>query len=132
MPAASPDNLIFVDGNFTLQSSMSGAGTLVVTGELTVNGSADWNGLILVLGDGDFFRVDAGNGKLAGGIIVANVAGPDYVYGTGDDCTGGSGGFASARFYVQGDGNGEMSYCSTDVTLSNPFKPYRIVSFRQL
>ncbi len=131
MPAASPDNLIFIDGNFTLQSSMSGSGTLVVTGELTVNGGVDWNGLILVLGDGDFFRTGAGAGRLSGGIVVANIAGPDLVYGTADDCTGGSGGFSGARFYVYDGGNGEMSYCSTDISLSNPVRPYEVVSFRQ-
>jgi hypothetical protein len=61
----------FVNGNMTLTS---GAGLLIVTGDLTLDGSAQFNGIILVLGNGKVTRNGGGNSTILGSIYVAKFA----------------------------------------------------------
>ena len=61
----------FVNGNMTLTS---GAGLLIVTGDLTLDGSAQFNGVVLVLGNGKITRSGGGNGTILGSIYVAKFA----------------------------------------------------------
>ncbi|MBD0326243.1 MAG: hypothetical protein ICV68_07425 [Pyrinomonadaceae bacterium] len=58
----------FVDGNCNLDG---GAGLLVVTGTLNMNGNPNFNGLILVLGGGRVTRDGGGNGDVQGTMLVA-------------------------------------------------------------
>jgi hypothetical protein len=60
--------LTFIDGDVDLPG---GAGLLVVTGKLTMSGNPSFNGLILVLGEGNLERDGAGNGTILGAIVVA-------------------------------------------------------------
>ena len=58
-----------VDGDLTVDGSLEGGGLLVVTGRLTVKGAFVFNGLVLVIGSGE---IDIGGWSLiAGGIYVA-------------------------------------------------------------
>ena len=52
--ASNPDGVLtFVDGDFTLgPGNPTGQGTLIVTGNLTLDGNFNWNGVIMVLGTG--------------------------------------------------------------------------------
>ena len=59
----------FVDGNCTLDG---GSGLLIVTGNLEMNGNPDFNGLILVMGEGSINRDGGGNGTIAGAVVVAS------------------------------------------------------------
>ena len=61
----------FVNGDVTLDG---GAGLLIVTGKLTLNGNAVFNGTILVLGEGEVIRDGGGNGTILGSIYVAKFA----------------------------------------------------------
>lgn len=61
----------FVNGNATLDG---GAGLMIVTGTLTLNGNAQFNGVILVLGEGRLIRDGGGNGTILGSIYVARFA----------------------------------------------------------
>jgi hypothetical protein len=61
----------FVNGNMTLTS---GAGLLIVTGDLTLDGSAAFNGIILVLGNGRVTRNGGGNSTILGSLYVARFA----------------------------------------------------------
>lgn len=61
----------FVNGNATLTG---GAGILIVTGNLTLNGNTKFNGIILVLGEGNMIRDGGGNGVILGSIYVAKFA----------------------------------------------------------
>ena len=61
----------FVDGNCILDG---GAGLLIVTGNLTLNGGVDFNGLVLVLGAGYLDRSGGGSGDILGAFAVAKFA----------------------------------------------------------
>ena len=90
----------FVDGNCTLSG---GAGLLIVTGDLEMSGNPSFNGLILVLGNGNINRNGGGNGNIYGAIAVAN-------FGS----TGGFG-FSGASFHTNGGGNATIQYDSDAV-----------------
>ena len=82
--------LTFVDGDCTLDG---GAGLLIVTGNLEMNGNPSFSGLIVVLGNGSVNRDGGGNGNIYGAIVVArlNRTGP--------------GGFLAPTFLTNGGGN---------------------------
>jgi hypothetical protein len=80
----------FVDGDCNLDG---GAGLLIVTGNLEMNGNPSFNGLILVLGNGSVNRDGGGNGNIFGAIAVARF---DRV---------GPGGFLGPTFNTNGGGN---------------------------
>ncbi len=63
--------LTFVNGNATLDG---GAGILIVTGNLIMNGNPTFKGIILVLGEGTINRDGGGNGNVWGSIYVAKFA----------------------------------------------------------
>ena len=129
-PTTRYSNVIFVDGDIEINPP-GGSGTLVVTGELRYNGRADWHGMIYVFGEGRFVQSGSGNGIISGALMVADIAGPDNVYGTGDDCSGGDDGFSTAVYDMSGGGNAVTQYCSQDVNANMPNPPYKIVNFRQ-
>lgn len=86
----------FVDGDATLEN---GSGFLVVTGTLTMRGSTNFRGSILVLGKGVLIRNGGGNGDILGGIVIAAF-----------DRT--AGGFTAATFNTNGGGNSTIQYDS--------------------
>lgn len=86
--AAQP-KFTFVDGDCNLDG---GAGLLIVTGRLTMNGNPNFNGLILVLGEGFVLRDGGGQGKIYGAMFIARFnrnAGP----------------FLAPTFFTNGAGN---------------------------
>ena len=62
--------ITFVNGDFNFPST-SGAGVLVVTGNLTITGSATFDGLILVIGQGVMSVGGGGDGKFYGAVFLA-------------------------------------------------------------
>jgi len=62
--------ITFIDGDADLNPA-DGAGLLVCTGALTIEGSAVYHGLILVMGQGSLTRSGGGNGQTYGSILVA-------------------------------------------------------------
>jgi hypothetical protein len=126
-----PSDVVFVDGDIAPPPNWDGQGTMVVTGTFTYNGSADFNGLILVIGAGGFVLGGAGNGMISGGLIIADIAGPDNVYGTADDCTGPDNGFDTPTYDESGGGNGTTRYCTVDLNAANHSPPYDVIQFLQ-
>ena len=61
----------FVNGNATLDG---GAGLMIVTGNLIMNGNPSFNGIILVIGEGTINRDGGGNGNVLGSLYVARFA----------------------------------------------------------
>ena len=90
----------YVDGDCTLDG---GAGLLIVTGTLTMNGNPNFSGLILVLGDGRVNRDGGGNGSIYGAMIVFKFP------------KTGNGGFQSSTFTTDGGGTSLMQYDSVAV-----------------
>lgn len=73
-PAAPDQNprVTYVDGDLSVDGSVEGAGLLVITGKATIRGHFKFNGLILVLGDGE---LDLGGwGTVSGAIFVARLS----------------------------------------------------------
>ncbi len=128
---SSPKNVYFGEGDLDVSTLVPHRGTLVVTGDLSLSGAVDFDGLILVIGTGNFRFNGAGNGVVAGAMIIADIAGPDGVYGTDDDCTGGDNGFAPAVYDERGGGNAGNVYCSTVLDAVQKAHPYEIEQFRQ-
>jgi hypothetical protein len=134
-PPDAPQRIVFGDGDLLIPPG-NHSGTLVVVGQLRLNGNASWEGLILAVGEGDYLINGAGNGVVSGGVIVADIAGPDEIYGTDDDCTGGGSdppheGFGQVDFVENGGGNAGTVYCSTAIAAALPAPPYEIREFLQ-
>jgi len=124
------NTVTFVEGDLTLGPG-TGQGFLWVTGELTLRGNSTWIGVIFVVGSGEFDRNGGGNGSTWGSTLVADVAGPDNIFGTVDDCTGPDAGFDQIDFQVSGGGNHDTVYCSDVINQTTNGFPIKIVDFRQ-
>jgi len=134
VPADSPQRRIFGDGDLTVGAG-SHLGLIVVTGQLTLAGNTSWTGLIIVVGEGNYLINGAGPGLISGGVIIADIAGPDNIYGNDDDCTGGGDppheGFGSATYLENGGGNAGTVYCTQAIGGAWPPPPYEIREFLQ-
>jgi len=86
----------FVDGDCTLDG---GAGLLIVTGNLLMNGNPSFSGIILVLGGGSVNRDGGGNGNIYGSMVVAKFGAT-------------SGDFQAPFFNTNGGGTSTMQYDS--------------------
>lgn len=99
---ANATGITFVDGDVSL--SGNGGGILVCTGQLTLHGGFDFNGLIIVTGAGGVDRRGGGNGLLQGNIVIA----PYNPANT-------AGGFLSPKYDISGGGTSEIRYNSSSV-----------------
>ena len=98
--SASSPVFTFVDGDCDLDG---GAGLLIVTGNLEMNGNPSFDGVILVLGEGSINRNGGGNGNIYGSITVAKFD------------VNGTGGFLAPSFTTNGGGNATIQYDSEAV-----------------
>jgi hypothetical protein len=89
--------MTFVDGDCALPPG-GGAGLLVVTGLLDLRGSADFKGLILVLGTGQVLRNGGGSDTTLGAMDIA--------------AFGATGDFTQASFDSNGSGASQIDYDS--------------------
>lgn len=97
---ASP-KIVVVNGDISLHDS--GAGILIVTGELTINGNFSYDGLVLVLGKGKLVRNGGGNGQIRGGILVAAYSAGSATFDQASEIDTGGG------------GNSLIQYCSDSI-----------------
>ncbi len=120
--------VVVVNGNFDLNGN--GAGILVVIGQLTFRGNVNYDGIVLVIGEGYMKRNGGGNGTISGGILVANTAnltpGPDGIPGNADDELG------PPTFDTSGGGNSNVQYCSTAIDDVVAGLPLKVKAFRHL
>lgn len=100
--------ITYIDGD--LEFSQLGGGILVVTGTLTFKGGFNFNGLIVVTGQGGILRTGGGTGSLQGNMVVApyNAAGLTCV---ANDTTC----FLAPRYDISGGGSSEIIYNSNNV-----------------
>ncbi len=116
--------IVVVTGDFNLNTN--GAGILLVTGELTFQGNIDYDGLILVFGEGSMVRQGGGNNMIRGGVIIADTRGPDGIIGTADDMLG------PPSLNTAGGGAANFLYCSTVIDDMLGGIPPRPISFKHI
>jgi hypothetical protein len=95
--------LTFVKGDCEL--SDTGAGLLIVTGNLTLKGNFNYDGVILVLGTGSILRNGGGGGGILGGLVMATL----------DRNSPGGQFLARPSFNTNGGGNSDIKYNSKNV-----------------
>jgi hypothetical protein len=112
-----------VDGDFTLSAgNPTGQGTLIVTGTLTLDGNFNWNGVIMVLGNGRVQRNGGGNGNIYGAMFVANFA----KTGASTDV------FGAPNFNTSGGGTANIQYSSDAVDKAKAVAGHSVKGVREL
>jgi hypothetical protein len=121
--ASNPDGVLtFVDGDLTLgPGNPTGQGTLIVTGNLTLDGNFNFNGVIMVLGAGNVLRSGGGTGNIYGAMIVAKF-----------DRTGSnSDNFQAPIFNTNGGGTSNIQYNSDAVDRAKAVGGHSIAGVRE-
>ncbi|MFH1573102.1 MAG: hypothetical protein ABIG68_03920, partial [Acidobacteriota bacterium] len=108
--------MTFIDGDLTVAGAVTGAGMLVVTGRMVVTGGLAFNGIVLVLGEGNL-SVCGPSTEIRGGALVGNL--PGY---------SGSSGVARLTF---GDG-ARLTFDRDMIRLGLSLLPALQVSFREI
>jgi len=126
--------------NGDLSISGSGAGVLLVTGQLTMSGNFAWDGLILAIGEGAISKNGGGNATLNGSMFAANL----YSDNPG---AGGPGAYPAYSHPIPlwsnlppgipwfgwgGGGTATIQYDSCWTQTVNQSLPYHIVTQREL
>jgi hypothetical protein len=132
------EKVVYIEGDYEISGSFTGAGLIWVTGDLIFDGTADWYGTVMVVGTGSFLRNGGGSGSTEGALVVANVAGADGIMWTADDCAGPDGvsgnsddGIDAGTYLNNGGGDHTSQYCLSAINATTPERPYKIVSFLQ-
>lgn len=99
---ANATGITFVDGD--AEFSGNGGGILIVTGKLTLRGGVDFNGLIIVTGEGGVDRRGGGNGMLRGNTVIAP-------YNKNNLAAG----FLAPKYDISGGGTSEIRYDSSSI-----------------
>ena len=122
--ASNPDGVLtFVDGDLTLgPGNPSGQGTLIVTGNLILDGNFNWNGVIMVLGAGNVLRSGGGHGNIFGAMFVANFT----KTGAATDA------FQPPIFNTNGGGTSNIQYSSNAVDMAKAVGGHSIRGVREL
>jgi hypothetical protein len=117
--AASPQ-ITYVNGDLTLTG---GAGVLVVTGSLTISGNMQFNGLILVIGQGSVLVNGGGHGNIYGSIFVAQTNSSSSPFTQ-------LASLGSPQFTWHGGGNAAVNYNSCWANIGNNLH-YFVVASRE-
>lgn len=114
---ASP-KITVVNGDLSIGGGGSGAGILVVTGKLDYSGSFDFEGVVLVIGEGEV-DMSGANKALIGGMMVAQLTqvGGNWVYGPPKFTLGGN-----SNFY----------YKSDSIRMGMSLMPMQTLSWREI
>ena len=112
----------YINGDFAPTSS-GGAGTLIVTGTLTLNGAFTYDGLVLVVGQGAMVINGGGNGNFYGEMLVARTNSSTSPYGTLST-------MGSPSFTWNGGGQSHMYYNSCWAEYGNTLL-YTVVASRE-
>jgi hypothetical protein len=129
--------------NGDLSIGGSGAGILLVTGTLTLNGNFSWDGLILVIGEGAILKDGGGGATVNGSMFAANLttgspgtSGPAAYPGGGGYTTrialGANNPPGKPFFGWNGGGNATVQYDSCWIQAVTQASPYHIVAQREL
>jgi Tfp pilus assembly protein PilX len=119
-----------VQGDYSFGGS--GAGILLVTGTLTMSGTPNFNGLILVIGKGNVVKNGGGNGTLNGSLFVANMYSDTPPTYTNLIALGANNPPGIPTIAWNGGGNATIQYDSCWISSVTQSFPYRIVAQREL
>jgi Tfp pilus assembly protein PilX len=128
--------------NGDLSVSGSGAGILLVTGVLTLNGAFSWDGLVLAIGEGAIVKNGGGSAVVNGSMFAANLT-------TGNPGTSGPGAYPAAGYGTaialgsnnppgkpffgwSGGGSCTVQYDSCWVQAVTQSLPYHLITQREL
>lgn len=124
--SASHPMTIVVDGDFSTNPwHNTGYGLLLVTGQLTYDPDSSWDGIVLVIGKGQFESHQAGNGQIDGAVMVARL------FDSGNNPLPASSAPQSPSFHQISGGNG-IYYSSCWVKAVTPRASYQVLSFKEI
>lgn len=111
-------------GNFSLGSNFTGYGLLVVTGTLTYDSSASWNGVILVIGQGKLVESSTSTlGALTGAVLLAQTRDS-----SGNLLSGPQPGRATFDY----TGKGSIVYSCSQIQAAQAPLTYKVLSFHEI
>ncbi len=113
----------FIDGNCSLSG---GAGLLIVTGNLTLNGGVIFDGLVMVLGGGYVLRSGGGSGNILGAFAIAKF---DRTWPIGQN--GLPHPFLSPFYDTSGGGTGLIGFDSSKIDPALSLAPPRVLAIRE-
>ena len=110
-------------GNLTVSGNMTGFGTLVIRGTYSPAGTVGWNGIVLVIGQGNVQGTGGGNNSYNGAVFVAKTrdASGNLLPNLGTPIFDWSGGGGNGIFY---------NSCSINNAMKN--QTYRVLSFHEV
>jgi hypothetical protein len=114
---------VVVNGDLDLTNwHGTGYGLLLVTGTFIYDPDATWNGIVLVVGKGDFVSTKGGTNQLNGAMLIAK---------TVDNSGNPLAAFGSSIFSQSGGGSG-VYYSTCNITAAQQPSTYKVVSFREI
>jgi hypothetical protein len=113
----------FVDGDCTLDG---GAGLLIVTGHLELNGTPSFNGLVLAMGEGTVHRSGGGAGNIMGAFAIARFARAWQAAENGQPHP-----FLAPSFDTSGGGDSTISFDSSWIDRALSLAPPRVLAIRE-
>jgi len=136
MSASNPMTVV-VNGNLTL-NGYTGYGLLVVTGALNYSGDSGWKGIVLVIGQGIMNETgSADGGEFDGAVFIANtVGGGGGGGGVGGGGGGGGGGcgpsLGPAFYTISSPGGKGIYYDSCWIAAALRPVSYRVLAFHEI
>lgn len=114
--------IVVIEGNASL-GPVDGAGILIVTGQLTLHGNFNYQGLILCIGQGSLLRNGGGNGDILGSIVVAR---------TRDNQNNLLSTLGTPSYNTNGGGNSDIVYNAAATSLPPGARPFVMKSWQQI
>jgi Tfp pilus assembly protein PilX len=110
-------------GDLTLSGGVTGYGILVVTGNLTFQGTAGWNGVVLVIGQGSVTESGGGTNEFDGAFFVAK---------TRDSSGNELNNLGTPTLNWNGGGGNGIFYDSCWINNAGQIALYKVLSFREI
>jgi hypothetical protein len=110
-------------GSLSLSGNITGYGTLVVRGTFSPAGTVGWNGIVLVIGQGDVQGTGGGNNSYNGAVFVAK---------TRDTSGNLLPNLGTPMFDWSGGGGNGITYNSCSINNATNNQTYRVLSFHEV
>jgi Tfp pilus assembly protein PilX len=110
-------------GNLSLSGNITGYGILVVRGVYSPGGTVGWNGIVLVIGQGDIEGSGGGNNSYNGGVFLAKTR----------DASGNLlSTLGTPTFNWSGGGGNGIFYNSCSINNANNNQTFQMLSFHEI